>query len=133
MPSTAVLLSAGLDSAVLAVREARHGLVHPIYVRAGLAWEAEERNALDHLLAHPAYAGMAPLAELTFTVRDLYPDSHWAIRGEPPGFDTPDEDVYLTGRNVILLSKAAIHCARHGISRIAIGPLDGNQIGRAHV
>ena len=126
MPSTAVLLSAGLDSAVLAVSEARHGLVHPIYVRAGLAWEAEERAALDHLLEHPVYAGMAPLAELTFTVRDLYPDSHWAIRGEPPGFDTPDEDVYLTGRNVILLSKAAIHCARHGISRIAIGPLDGN-------
>ena len=87
MPSTAVLLSAVLDSAVLAVSEARHGLVHPIYVRAGLAWEAEERAALDRLLAHPVYAGMAPLAELTFTVRDLYPDSHWAIRGEPPGFD----------------------------------------------
>ena len=27
----------------------------------------------------------------------------------------PDEDVYLTGRNVVLLSKAAIYCAQHRI------------------
>ena len=25
------------------------------------------------------------------------PPTHWALRGEPPAFDTPDEDVYLTG------------------------------------
>ncbi len=40
------------------------------------------------------------------------PPTHWALRGEPPAFDTPDEDVYLTGRNVVLLSKAAIYCAQ---------------------
>jgi 7-cyano-7-deazaguanine synthase len=124
--STAVLLSAGLDSAVLAAWEARAARVHPIYVSAGLAWEDEELGALDRLLATSPFAGMAPLARLSFTVRDLYPATHWALRGEPPAFDTPDEDVYLTGRNVILLTKAAIHCAQHGIDRIAIGPLAGN-------
>ena len=49
-----------------------------------------------------------------------------ALRGTPPTFDTPDEDVYLAGRNIILLSKAAIYCSRHGLGRIALGPLAGN-------
>jgi 7-cyano-7-deazaguanine synthase len=123
---TAVLLSAGLDSAVLAAAEARRVRVYPIYVSAGLAWESEEIAAIERLVAGPPLSALAPLARLTFTVRDLYPESHWAIRGEPPGFDTPDEDVYLTGRNVALLAKSAIHCARHAIGRIAIGPLAGN-------
>ena len=123
---TAVLLSAGLDSAVLAVAEARSSTVHPIYVRAGLAWEAQELEAVNRLLRAPACATLAPLTRLTFTVRDLYPASHWALRGEPPAFDTPDEDVYLTGRNVVLLSKAAIYAAHHGIGRIALGVLAGN-------
>jgi 7-cyano-7-deazaguanine synthase len=124
--STAVLLSAGLDSAVLAASEARTSHVQPIYVSTGLAWEREELAALDRLLATPPLTALAPLARLTFSVHDLYPASHWALRGEPPAFDTPDEDVYLTGRNVILLTKAAIYCAEHDIERIALGPLAGN-------
>jgi 7-cyano-7-deazaguanine synthase len=124
---TAVLLSAGLDSVVLAAAEARTALVQPIYVRAGLAWEEDEVAALARVLATPPLAGRtAPLACLSFTVSDLYPSTHWAIRGEPPAFDTPDEDVYLTGRNVALLSKAAIYCSHHGISRIVLGLLGGN-------
>jgi 7-cyano-7-deazaguanine synthase len=127
LPKTdAVLLSAGLDSAVLAAAEARHGRIQPIYVSAGLAWEPQELAALHLLLATPPFANLAPLAQLTFTVRDLYPPTHWALRGQPPAFDTPDEDVYLTGRNVILLSKAGIYCVQHGIGRIVIGPLAGN-------
>jgi 7-cyano-7-deazaguanine synthase len=124
--TAAVLLSAGLDSAVLAAAEARAGRVQPIYVSSGLAWEAPELEALDRLLGSPAFAGLKPPARLTFTVRDLYPETHWAIVGTPPAFDTPDEDVYLAGRNIVLLSKAAIYCARHGIGRIAIGPLACN-------
>src|SRR5246127_1305575 len=124
--STAVLLSAGLDSAVLAALEAQTSHVHPIYVSTGLAWEQGELAALDRLLATPPFRSLAPLARLTFTVRDLYPPAHWALRGEPPAFDTPDEDVYLTGRNIILLSKASIYCAQHHIGRIALGTLTGN-------
>jgi 7-cyano-7-deazaguanine synthase len=112
--TTAVLLSAGLDSAVLAASEARRAHVQPIYVSTGLAWEVQELEALHRLLATPPFASLASLAHLTFTVRDLYPPTHWALRGEPPAFDTPDEDVYLTGRNVILLSKASLYCAQHG-------------------
>ena len=124
---TAVLVSAGLDSAVLVAAEARTFEVHPVYVSAGLAWEAEERQALERLLCEPPFASsVAPVVELTFTVSDIYPATHWALRGEPPAFDTPDEDVYLTGRNVVLLGKTAIYCAQHGIPRVALGPLAGN-------
>jgi 7-cyano-7-deazaguanine synthase len=123
---TAVLLSAGLDSAVLAAAEARTSEVHPIYVSTGLAWETQELAALERLLAATIYSTLAPLVSLSFTVRDLYPSTHWALRGTPPAFDTPDEDVYLTGRNIVLLSKAGIYCAQHGIHRIALGPLAGN-------
>jgi len=111
---------------VLAASEARTSLVQPVYIRTGLAWEDQERTALTRLLDSPPYRGMSQVAELTFTVRDVYSPTHWAIRGEAPGFDTPDEDVYLTGRNIVLLSKAAIYCAQHKIARLAIGPLAGN-------
>ena len=124
--STAVLLSAGLDSAVLAAAEARRGRVHPIYVSVGLAWEADELATLARLLDTPPYASLAPLARLVFPAQDLYPAMHWAIVGTPPAFDTPDEDVYLTGRNVMLLSKAGVYCAQKGLDRIVIGPLAGN-------
>ena len=59
-------------------------------------------------------------------MHDVYPRSHWAIRGAAPAYDTPDEDVYIVGRNIVLLTKAAIACAYRGIGRIAIGPLAGN-------
>ncbi len=127
MSSTAVLLSAGLDSAVLAAAEARTQRVHPIYVSTGLAWEEHEVAALGRLLSAPPLAGRTePFVRLSFTVEDLYPASHWALRGTPPAFDTPDEDVYLTGRNIALLSKSAIYAAQHQIGRIVLGPLAGN-------
>lgn len=122
----AVLLSAGLDSAVLAAAEARHDRIHPLYVSCGLWWEEQELAAVARLLATPPFAGAAPLTRLTFTASDLYPATHWALRGEPPAFDTPDEDVYLTGRNVMLLTKGAIHCAQHRIERIALATLAHN-------
>jgi 7-cyano-7-deazaguanine synthase len=123
---TAVLLSAGLDSAVLAAAELRSGVVHAIYVSCELAWEAQELLALDGILATPPFAALETLAHLTFPASDLYPATHWALRGEPPAFDTPDEDVYLTGRNIMLVSKAAIYCAQKGIRRIAMATLAGN-------
>ena len=123
---TGVLLSAGLDSAVLAAVEARHDTVQPIYVATGLAWETSERSVLDQLLETPPYATCRDVAVLSYPVTDLYPATHWALRGEAPAFDTPDSDVYLTGRNIILLSKAGVFAAQNRISRLVIGPLAGN-------
>lgn len=126
--TVAVLFSAGLDSAVLAADAARRGAaVQPLYVNAGLAWEAEELAAAERLVATGALgAGVRPLVRLGVDMRDVYPASHWAVRGVAPAYDTPDEDVYLEGRNIILLSKAAVFMARHGIECVLIGPLDAN-------
>jgi 7-cyano-7-deazaguanine synthase len=125
-----VMLSGGLDSAVLAADEARTYVVHPVYVAGGLAWEEGEQRVVRQLLAHPAFSSAAnpvqPLARLEFSMRDIYRDSHWAVAGTPPAYDTPDEDVYLHGRNIALLSKTAIYAATKNISRIVVAPLAGN-------
>jgi 7-cyano-7-deazaguanine synthase len=124
---TAVLCSAGLDSAVLLAEEARRGPVTPVYVSVGLAWEPAERRALARLLEAPLYgAASGRLALLQFEMRDVYPAAHWAMTGRPPAYDTPDEEVYLPGRNLVLLTKTAVFCAGRGLDRIAFGPLSGN-------
>lgn len=125
--NTLVLLSGGLDSAVLAAHEAQDAPVQPVYVSVGLAWEQSELTMIARLLAAPVFTGrVAPLARVEFTMRDVYPPTHWAIQGVPPAYDTPDEDVYLTGRNLVLLTKAAVVATRTNSHRIALGPLAGN-------
>lgn len=131
MPRSAVLLSGGLDSAVLLARElegheAQRG-TQPIHVRAGLAWEDAEARTIERLLAHPRFAGrVAPVITINFDMRDVYPPTHWAVTGTPPAYDTPDEDVFLEGRNIVLISKAAVLCGRLNIQRLALGLLAGN-------
>jgi 7-cyano-7-deazaguanine synthase len=126
--NSCVLFSGGLDSAVLLALERRtFSPVWPIHVRAGLAWEPAEADAIVRLLAAPPFAGrIEPLITLTVDMRDVYPADHWAVQGRPPAYDTPDEDVYLEGRNIVLISKAAVVCARLGVERLALGPLAGN-------
>lgn len=139
MPTAAVLFSGGLDSAVLLARELDGSLdgglegndvsrgVQPIHVRAGLAWDDAEARTIARLLAAPPFAGrVAPVITLTIDMREVYPPSHWAITGEPPAYNTPDADVYLEGRNIVLISKAAVLCARLNIGRLVLGPLAGN-------
>jgi 7-cyano-7-deazaguanine synthase len=125
--NTIVLLSGGLDSAVLAAHEAQTARVLPVYVSVGLSWEDAEVAMVTELLRAPVFANrIEPLTRVEITMRDVYPPSHWAIRGTPPAYDTPDEDVYLTGRNLVLLTKAGVVAARNDAHRIALGPLAGN-------
>lgn len=125
--STIVLLSGGLDSAVLLAHEAGEHQVWPVYVSVGLAWEPLELAMVERLLAHSNLPGsVGPLSHVEFTMRDVYSPSHWAISGRPPGYDTPDEDVYLTGRNLVLLAKAGVLAVSKRAARIALGPLSGN-------
>jgi 7-cyano-7-deazaguanine synthase len=140
MSGTAVLLSGGLDSAVLIAAEAsrvgaptpgagphRGGVVQPVYVSVGLAWESAERRAIAMLLARPPLVGrVAPLAALTVDMRDVYAATHWAVAGTPPSYHTPDEDVYLPGRNIVLLGKAGVYCAAATLDRLVLGTLEHN-------
>ena len=124
---TAVLFSGGLDSAVLVARAAKDGPVQPLYVSVGLAWEAEELRMAARLLSSlPPDGNVRPMVPLRFDMTDVYPRTHWAILGKAPAFDTPDDAVYLEGRNIVLLSKAAVFMARAQIGRVWIGPLAGN-------
>jgi len=124
------MLSGGLDSAVLAAQEARTYIVHPVYVAGGLAWEQGEQDIIRRLLSVPPFSNgsnpVMPLVRLEFSLRDVYPPTHWALKGTPPAYDTPDEDVYLVGRNLSLLTKAGVLAARRGVSRLVLGPLAGN-------
>ena len=129
MSVTAVLLSGGLDSAVLVAEEAARpgGNVQPIYVSVGLAWEDAERAVVSRLLASPLFhARVRPLVTLSVDMRDVYDATHWAVQGQPPAYHTPDEDVYLPGRNVILLGKAGVFCAAARIDRLVLGTLGHN-------
>lgn len=126
-PRTAVLLSGGLDSAVLLAEEAARGSVQPLYVSVGLAWEDAERAAAAALLR--AWSGrteVLPLVALSVDMRDVYAATHWAMAGRPPAYDTPDEDVYIPGRNIVLLGKTGVYCAAVGIPRVVMGTLGHN-------
>jgi 7-cyano-7-deazaguanine synthase len=124
---TAVLLSGGLDSAVLLADEATRGDAQPVYVSVGLAWESGERACVEKLLASAPFDGRVhPLTSLTVDMRDVYASTHWAIVGAPPSYHTPDEDVYLAGRNVVLLGKAGVFAAATHLDRIALGTLAHN-------
>ena len=127
MSVTAVLVSGGLDSAVLAAEEAARAEIQPIYVSVGLAWEDAERAMLSRLLAADRFrARVRPLVALTVDMRDVYAATHWAVQGTPPAYHTPDEEVYLPGRNVILLGKAGVFCAAARIDRLVLGTLAHN-------
>jgi 7-cyano-7-deazaguanine synthase len=120
------LLSGGLDSAVVLAEEAEHDVVQPIYVSVGLGWEAREREAIARLLAHRAFCRVSAIVTLAVDMRDVYAAAHWAVQGTPPAYDTPDEDVYLPGRNIVLLGKAGVFSAAAGIGRLVLGTLDHN-------
>jgi 7-cyano-7-deazaguanine synthase len=123
----AVLVSGGLDSAVLlgtAVREGR--AVQPLYIRSGLAWEKAEQKYLDRFLAELSHPSVRPLVTLDVPVADLYGD-HWSLTGRGvPGADSHDSAVYLPGRNVLLLSKALLWCHLHSVPTLALGTLECN-------
>jgi 7-cyano-7-deazaguanine synthase len=123
---TAVLVSGGLDSAILlGTLAAEHPAVYPIYVRTGLSWEGVERQYLDRFLTAIKTPSLQPLVVLDQPVRDLY-GKHWSLQGAAPDANAPDEEFYLPGRNVLLLSKALIWCRMHDVPTVALAVLAAN-------
>jgi 7-cyano-7-deazaguanine synthase len=102
--------------------------VHPLYIRTGLIWEKAEllwlRRYLETLA--PATSRLQTLAVLEQPTGDLY-GNHWSRSGNGvPAAGTPDADVYLPGRNVLLLTKALLWCHLHQIHLLALAPLAAN-------
>jgi len=126
MDSVAVLASGGLDSAILVSDLAQDHQVFPVYVQNGLLWEADELRSLIQFLDAVGNPNLQSVTVLSIPVNQLYGD-HWSLSGvEIPNENDPDEMMYLPGRNVLLISVAAIWCVSHGIQRLALGSLLGN-------
>jgi 7-cyano-7-deazaguanine synthase len=125
-----VLTSGGLDSAVLVGVLARRREVHPLYVRGGLVWERAEQAILGRFLralrARPRLR-VAPLVRLDLPLAPLYGGRHWSISGRRvPGYRARLAANYLPGRNLLLGSLAAVHCARARIPTLALALLADN-------
>ena len=123
----AVLVSGGLDSAILLAESLRQRrAVHPLYTRCGLSWESAELSHLKRFLEAVHGPALRPLQVLELPVGDLY-GSHWSVTGRGvPDADSADEAVFLPGRNVLLLAKALLWCHLHGVPAVALAPLAGN-------
>ena len=126
MDRIAVLASGGLDSCVLVADLARTAEVIPVHVSMGLVWEPDEIVALERFLEAVAQPNIRPLVKLVLPVETLY-GPHWSITGrDVPPAGTPDLDVYLPGRNILLFSVVGIWCSLNGVSTMAIGSLSCN-------
>lgn len=123
----AVLISGGLDSAILlgdALR--RHAAVVPIFIRCGLSWESVEMGYLHRYLEALQCPALKPLVVLDQPIADVY-GPHWSITGNNvPIIGTPEEAVFLPGRNVLLLAKSLLWCHLQHVAAIALGSLQTN-------
>ena len=121
------LVSGGLDSCVMLAELARrYRKVYPVFIRYDLLWETVELQHLKKFLRGAKILRLQSLTVLGLPVRDLY-GAHWSTTGRKvPQAQTPDEAVYLPGRNLLLLSKAAVFCALNSIDTMAVGSLDHN-------
>lgn len=125
--SLAVLVSGGLDSAILVGDTLRRGgTVHPLFVRCGLYWEETELAHLRRFLAALESPGLRPLTVLSQPVTELYGE-HWSITGRGvPDAESADAAVFLPGRNLLLLGKSLLWCHLHGVPALALGSLESN-------
>jgi 7-cyano-7-deazaguanine synthase len=127
-----LLLSGGLDSAILLGQLLAGGrTVRPFYVRSQLVWQQAELRAVRALLRAMRRETLEPLVVLDMPLGDLYGD-HWSTTGkDTPRAGTPDEAVYLPGRNLLLALKPALWCAMHGIEELALAVLAANPFSDA--
>lgn len=127
-PAVAVLISGGLDSAILCVNLSReYSRIAPIYIRSGLRWEAAEIASLKRFLSQVGHEAVDELVVLDEPTADVYGTQHWSTDGpNVPGSESADEAVYLPGRNILLTVKAAVWCRLRQISTLALGSLGTN-------
>ena len=122
-----VLVSGGLDSAALiAYYLRRKRTVHPVYIESGYRWEKAERRHLRRLLSALSHRRLKALRILKASVEGLVSKKHWAFLGSVPGIHSRDAAVFLPGRNVLLISCAAVYCAQKNVGVLALATLRGN-------
>ena len=120
--SIGLLLSGGLDSCILLGHlAAEKRRVQPFYIRSQLRWEEEElRAAQAFLQAVGKNIGnkIERLVVLDMPLKDIY-GRHWSTDGQDiTDARSPDDAVYLPGRNALLIIKASIWCRLNGIDQL---------------
>lgn len=124
---SAVLSSGGVDSAVLlAERADRDEAVYPLYIRKGLRWEIAELKSLKRFLRAIQTPSLKPLTILELPMKPVY-GNHWSVTNKKvPGLRSKNQAVYLPGRNIGLISLAALYCVQKKIPVLYLAPLQGN-------
>ena len=125
---TAVLLSGGLDSAVLLAEEAARGEVQPIYVSVGLAWEAAERAMVGALLESAALRGRVAAAGRALGGHERRVPGHalGASRARRRPITRRTRTCTCPAATSSCSRKAGVYCAAAGIDRIVLGTLGHN-------
>lgn len=125
---TAVLVSGGLDSAILLAEmvEKQIPKVYPIFIRCGLHWENTELAYLKKFTNAIKSKNLENLVILDVPVGDIY-KNHWSLTAQNvPDLNTPDEAVFLPGRNVLLTAKALLWCNLNKVGSLSLGVLESN-------
>lgn len=125
---TAILVSGGLDSAILLADMVNHKFpkVWPVFVQCGLYWEKTELEYLKRFINAIKAPNLAELIILDVPVGDLYKD-HWSLTGiNVPDVESPDEAVFLPGRNVLLTAKALLWCNLNQVKSLSLAVLESN-------
>ena len=127
-----LLLSGGLDSSILLGHLLHQGRrVRPFYIQSQLIWQRAELRAVRRFVGALRDPRLDDLVVLELPLADLY-HGHWAVTGDhPPAADSPDEAMYLPGRNVLLSVKAALWCQMHGIRELALAVLGSSPFSDA--
>ena len=127
----ALLMSGGVDSAALCVDLCEtYSHVYPLYIRFGLRWEDAEVYWLSRFLKSVERANLQSVTILDEPIDKVY-GKHWSLAGEVPNRESPDESVYLPGRNLLLVVKSSVWCRFKGVSRVALATLASNPFSDA--
>jgi len=126
-----LLYSGGLDSAILLAHLLDSGrAVQPFYIQSDLVWQRAEYRSAQRFMA-ALNPRLAELVTLSMPLLDVY-GGHWSTTGDgTPDAATPDEAVFLPGRNALLILKAAVWCQLHGVRELALAPLATNPFADA--
>ncbi len=128
MKKIIVLSSGGMDSCALIYHMLKKEYqVTPLYLQQGLFWETAEVYWLKRFISKTKKINskLQSLVTLDYPLKEVY-KNHWSIKGQAPKYHEPDETIYLPGRNMMLITKAALYGYFNHISEIALGPLKGN-------
>jgi 7-cyano-7-deazaguanine synthase len=91
-----------------------------------MVWEPHEIRTCERFLAALELRSVQPLTVLRLPMDDLM-GNHWSVSGKNvPGYRAALSSNYIPGRNLSLISKAAIFCALNRIGELALATLQAN-------